>query len=76
MMEKHSPDMDLGCHGRRFSNPGRSRQLDDSVGRTRHGVEMKIECFAVVVIGGLGGLGGAILGGLINTIKNTQKMTG
>jgi branched-chain amino acid transport system permease protein len=29
------------------------------------GVEMTIECFVVVVIGGLGSLGGAILGGLI-----------
>jgi branched-chain amino acid transport system permease protein len=29
------------------------------------GVEMAIECFVVVVIGGLGSLGGAILGGLI-----------
>jgi branched-chain amino acid transport system permease protein len=29
------------------------------------GVEMTVECFVVVVIGGLGSLGGAILGGLI-----------
>jgi branched-chain amino acid transport system permease protein len=29
------------------------------------GVEMTIECFVVVVIGGLGSLGGAIIGGLI-----------
>ncbi len=29
------------------------------------GVDMTIECFVVVVIGGLGSLGGAILGGLI-----------
>lgn len=29
------------------------------------GVEMTIECFVVVVIGGLGSLGGAILGGII-----------
>ncbi len=29
------------------------------------GVEMTIECFVVVVIGGLGSLGGAIVGGLI-----------
>jgi len=76
MREKHSPDIDLGCHGRRFSNPSRSRQLDDSVGRTRHGVEMTIECFAVVVVGGLGRLGGAILGGLINTMKRAQKIPG
>jgi hypothetical protein len=32
---------------------------------SRHGGEMTIECFVVVVIGGLGSLGGAILGGLI-----------
>jgi 7,8-dihydropterin-6-yl-methyl-4-(beta-D-ribofuranosyl)aminobenzene 5'-phosphate synthase len=37
---------------------------------------MTIECFAVVVVGGLGSLGGAILGGLINTMKHAQKMTG
>src|SRR4030043_474407 len=29
------------------------------------GVEMTIECFVVVVIGGLGGLGGGVVGGLI-----------
>ncbi len=29
------------------------------------GVEMTIECFVVVVVGGLGSLGGAVLGGLI-----------
>lgn len=29
------------------------------------GVEMTIECFVVVVVGGLGSLGGAILGGLL-----------
>lgn len=29
------------------------------------GVEMTVECFVVVVIGGLGSLGGAVLGGLI-----------
>jgi branched-chain amino acid transport system permease protein len=29
------------------------------------GVEITVECFVVVVIGGLGSLGGAILGGLI-----------
>lgn len=73
---KTFPGYGFGLPGRRFSNPSRSRQLDDSVGRTRHGVEMTIECFAVVVVGGLGSPGGAILGGLINTKRNAQKKTG